>query len=87
MPRSPGGVSRVAHAACPAAPLYDPPDTARRATCSCPAEPAKELSGRSARSLGAGEPAAQSAPGTGWKPWNRRRDARREPGGNLALLW
>jgi hypothetical protein len=57
MPRSPGGVSRVAHAACPAAPLYDPPDTARRATCSCPAEPAKELSGRSARSLGAGEPA------------------------------
>ena len=45
---------------------------------------AKELSGRSARSLGAEEPAPQSAPGTGWKPWNRRRDARRAPGGNLA---
>ena len=47
----------------------------------------KELSGRSARSLGAGEPAPQSTPGTGWKPWNRRRDARRGPGAIWPLLF
>ena len=84
MLRSPGGVSRVAHGhvlhLLHMTHLIRP----RRATCSCPAEPAKELSGRSARSLGAEEPAPQCAPGTGWKPGNRRRDARRAPGGNLA---
>ena len=35
----------------------------RRATCSCPA--AKELSGRSARSLAAGEPAPKVRPAPG----------------------
>ena len=55
MPRSPGGVSRVAHGAGP-------------------------LRTQS----GGWRAGPQSAPGTGWKPWNRRRDARRGPGGNLA---
>jgi hypothetical protein len=82
MPRSPEGVSRVAHRGTGhvlhllhMTHLTRP--VGRRVA-------AKELSGRSARSLGAEEPAPQSAPGTGWKPWNRRRDARRAPGGNLA---
>ena len=82
MPRSPGGVCEVAHGGTGhvlhllhMTHLTRP--VGRRVA-------AKELSGRSARSLGAEEPAPQSAPGTGWKPWNRRRDARRGPGGNLA---
>ena len=60
----PWRVSKVAHGACPAPPPHDPPDTPVGPTCSCPAEPAKELSGRSARSLGASRPPkVRPAPG------------------------
>ncbi len=87
MPRSPGGVSRVAHGACPAPPPHDPPDTPVGRRIAVPLNPPKSCraSPHAVGGLESRPPKVRPAPG--WKPWNRRRDARRAPGGIWPLLF